>query len=80
MDVRAARFLESLDKPLLQRLDKAILSLANDPRPPGCKRLKGRQRDRWRIRVGAYRVLYRINDEERAVLIYDIGHRGEIYR
>ena len=80
IDPRAARQLESLPKVIIERVDKTILSLASDPRPPGTKRLQGKLHEGWRVRVGQYRILYKIDDEARAVSIFDIGHRREIYR
>ncbi len=80
IDTRAAKQLESLPKDIVQRVDKAILGLASDPRPPGTKRLRGKIQEGWRIRVGAYRILYRIDDATREVRIFAIGHRREIYR
>jgi mRNA interferase RelE/StbE len=49
------------------RIENAISSLAEEPRPPGCAKLKGS--GDWRIRVGKYRVVYGIRDEERVVEI-----------
>ena len=80
IDSRAARQFESLPKSVVERLDRAILSLAAMPRPPGTKRLKGRLHEGWRIRVGDYRILYKIDDDTRKVSIFDIGHRREVYR
>ncbi len=80
IDSRAARRLESLPKVIVERLDKAILSLASNPRRPGTKRLQGKLHEGWRVRVGQYRILYKIDDEARLVSIFDIGHRREIYR
>lgn len=67
IDTRAARELEALPKVIVTRLDAAILSMAANPRPPGTKRLKGKLKDGWRVRVGSYRILYRIDDERREV-------------
>jgi mRNA interferase RelE/StbE len=61
-----------------EAIKAAIFGLANNPRPPGCKKLTGR--DGWRIRVGDYRIIYEIIDNELIVLVIDIGHRREIYR
>lgn len=80
VDSRAARELESLPKSAIQRIDRAILDLAENPRPAGVKRLRGKLRDGWRIRVGPYRILYRIDDEAREVRVFMIGHRRDIYR
>ena len=61
------------------RLSEAVLALGEDPRPPGSKRITGK-RDFYRIRVGAYRVVYEIQDEALVVIIIKIGHRRDIYR
>lgn len=61
-----------------ERIAGAIRRLAEAPRPPGVKKLSGR--NAWRIRVGDYRVLYEIQDERLLILVVDIGHRREIYR
>lgn len=52
--------------------------LAEDPRPPGSSKLRGREE--WRIRTGDYREIYEIDDEAREVLVIDIGHRRDVYR
>ncbi len=80
IDARAAKQLESLPKNIIQRIDNAILGLGSDPRPSGTKRLCGKIREGWRIRVGDYRILYRIDDGAHEVRIFAIGHRREIYR
>ncbi len=61
-------------KPLL----KAIISLAVNPRPSGCKKLKGRSA--WRIRIKDYRVIYEIQDKVLLVEAVAIGHRKDIYK
>ena len=61
-----------------QRIVQRISSLANNPRPPGCQKLSGRER--YRIRQGIYRILYTIEDAELLVLVIRIGHRKEVYR
>jgi mRNA interferase RelE/StbE len=57
----------------------AIRSLADDPRPPGCKRLSGHDA-LYRIRVGDWRIIYAIEDDKLIVLIVEIGPRGRVYR
>ncbi|MDI6735647.1 MAG: type II toxin-antitoxin system RelE/ParE family toxin [bacterium] len=64
----------------IRQLDKAILNLVENPRPVGVKKLVGREREGWRIKVGHYRILYKIDDKERLVTIYRIKHRKEAYR
>lgn len=53
---RAARALSKLPERDYERVRDAVRALSADPRPPGCKKLVGR--DGWRIRVGRYRVIY----------------------
>ena len=55
----------------------SIADLANDPRPPGCKKLKGRPG--YRIREGNYRVIYEINDKILTVTVVEAGDRKEVY-
>ncbi|CAN5637532.1 type II toxin-antitoxin system RelE/ParE family toxin [soil metagenome] len=74
---RAAKDLSKLPSPEYERVRDAIQSLGLDPRPPGCKKLIGREG--WRIRVGRYRVIYEIGDAVRVVTIIDVGHRKDVY-
>jgi mRNA interferase RelE/StbE len=80
IDGRAAKKLEKLPKPTIQKIDIAIVSLSENPRPPGAKLLRGKFKEGWRIRIADYRVLYRIDDGAQEVRIFDFGHRREIYR
>lgn len=56
-------------------IDKAILALAQNPRPHGCKKLT--DKEGYRIRVGNYRILYTIDDKTKIVVIYRIKIRSE---
>jgi mRNA interferase RelE/StbE len=76
----AARDLGQLPRPISRRVTRAIDSLADDPRPPGCEKLKAGAGDEYRIRVGDYRVLYKVDDDTRVVLIVRMRHRREVYR
>ena len=58
------------------RLIRSIRSLATEPRPAGCRKLVGAA-NRWRIRVGDYRVIYSIDDEERLIEIIAARHRSK---
>jgi mRNA interferase RelE/StbE len=75
---RVSKRMEKLPIRDYDRVDRAILALADDPRPPGCTRLRGRTD--WRIRVGDYRIVYGIDDERRVVEILHVAHRREVYR
>ncbi len=56
----------------------AIYALAEDPRPPGCLKLKNREG--WRIRIGDYRVIYEIDDKQQIVTVLHVGNRRDVYR
>ncbi len=60
------------------RITDAIRTLADNRRPRGAKKLSGR--DAWRIRLGGYRVIYEIHDDELIVLVVSIGDRKDVYR
>ena len=74
----AAKELDALDNALFARIDHKVLALAENPRPPGCKKLRG-YKDLWRIRVGDWRVVYIIDDGARRVSITRVAHRREVY-
>jgi mRNA interferase RelE/StbE len=74
----AQRQLAGIDRQDRVRIGSAIHDLAEEPRPPGCKKLSGRPA--WRIRIGSYRVIYEIHDNRLLVLVVAIGHRREAYR
>ena len=74
----AQKELDALDDALFTRIDRKILALADNPRPAGCKKLKG-YKDQWRVRVGDWRVVYIIDDAARLVSITRIAHRREVY-
>lgn len=75
----AEKDLKRLTTGIHDRVIVAIQSLANNPRPAGCRKLAGSQND-WRIRVGDYRVLYEIADTIRIVRVNRVRHRREVYR
>jgi mRNA interferase RelE/StbE len=66
-------FSETIALPIIE----AITSLEENPRPNGCKKLKGR--DGYRIRTGNYRIIYDIFDNELIVDVIILGHRKDIY-
>lgn len=71
--------MRKLDRAVARRLVDAIGQLALDPRPPGCLQMKGGDGE-LRIRVGDYRVVYDVRDDELVILVLRLGHRREIYR
>jgi len=62
----------------VKKINKAIDELADDPRPHGYKKLKGRQG--YRVRAGNYRIIYEINDKVLTVLVIRIRDRKEVYK
>ncbi len=69
-----------MDKPDVRKIEKLIDGLAENPRPPGVKKLKGLDEDVYRVRTGDYRVIYVIEDKVRIVEVRKVGHRKDIYR
>ena len=61
-----------------QRIIRRIGQLAEDPRPPGSKKLSGN--DKYRVRQGSYRIVYSIEANELIVVVVKVGHRKDVYR
>ncbi|MCH8031344.1 MAG: type II toxin-antitoxin system RelE/ParE family toxin [Bacteroidetes bacterium] len=61
-----------------KRIRKAIGELGEEPRPPGVSKLRG-YNDRWRVRVGQYRIIYEIDDQVLRVLVLTISDRSQSY-
>jgi mRNA interferase RelE/StbE len=74
---RVIKALKLINEPYYSSIKKAIYNLADNPRPQGYIKLKGR--DGYRIRVGEYRIVYTIHDSILTVEVLDLGHRKEIY-
>ncbi len=77
--VKALRKIDKLDATLIYKWLNKNIDGCLDPRIYG-KALKGTLADFWSYRVGCYRVVARINDNEITVLVVNIGHRKEIYK
>ena len=76
---RARRDLDKFLGVTYLRLRKAIDLLRDDPRPPGCVKMVGTASE-WRIRIGAYRIRYEIDDVVQEITVLRVAHRREIYR
>ena len=74
----ARKELEKLSDSLIARLAPKIDDLAADPRPSGCRKLRG-YKDFWRIRVGEYRVVYIIDDDRKMVSVTRVAYRRDVY-
>jgi len=74
----AVKELDDLPGADLGRVASRIRALATDPRPSGSEKLTGAEQ--YRIRQGAYRILYEVDDTRCVVTVVKIGHRREVYR
>ncbi len=74
----ARKELERLPGRVIERIVPRLEALEEEPRPAGCKKLKG-GRDEWRIRVGDYRVVYTVDDVKLRVSVTRVRHRSEVY-
>lgn len=77
LSLKAKKQLDKLSDNIAEPIFFAISELEMNPRPPGCKKLKGR--DGYRIRVGNYRIIYEIFVSELVVDVIALGHRKDIY-
>jgi len=73
------RDIREIDPNQVPRLIEVIESLAQDPYPRQCHKLRGAEK-LYRIRIGDYRVIYEVNTEEKTIIIYYIRHRREAYK
>ena len=73
----AVRALRQLDPQARHRIQGAIALLAENPRPPGARALRGRPG--LRVRVGDYRIIYTVADEVLLVVVVTLGHRRDVY-
>jgi len=79
LEKSAENDLKRLPASTFQRIILQIQALAANPRPPGGRKISGSKND-WRIRIGDYRVIYEIDEKEKAVRIMLVRHRREVYR
>lgn len=75
----AAKELNELPDKIAASITTAIFQLAENPRPAGCKKLKGKKTEFWRIRIGDYRVIYTIDEGIKIIDIQKVGHRKDVY-
>jgi mRNA interferase RelE/StbE len=73
----AARALKKLDPPIRRRIQGAITLLAEDPRPPAARALRGRPA--LRVRVSDYRIIYTVEDDVLLIVVVTVGHRRDVY-
>lgn len=74
----AVREIQGVPKRDRERIVKKIQALSENPRSAGCEKLSGEEK--FRLRQGAYRIVYSVADDERTILVVKVGHRKEVYR
>lgn len=79
LDRQPQKVIRRLPRDLLQRIDRAILALAEDPYPSGCKKLKGHD-NLYRLRVGDWRISYAVEENRLIILVIEVAPRGRAYR
>ena len=72
----AQRDLRRLPVQIRARLAAPIQALAQSPRPPGVRKVQGQERT-WRIRIGRYRVIYDLYDDQSLVVVLKVDRRQE---
>lgn len=75
----ARKELQALPIDVGERVLVKVESLAENARPAGCKKLSGGM-NLWRLRVGQYRIIYKIDDNSRLVDVVVVRHRRDVYR
>lgn len=73
----AQKELGKIAKPDRKKIAATIKDLESNPHPAGSKKLSGREA--WRMRIGNYRVIYEINENNLIILVIKIGHRQGVY-
>ncbi len=79
LERRAERDIKRLPTELFHRIIPHLEALSEDPKPSGCRKITGSKHD-WRIRIGDYRVIYEIDEQQKAVKVMRIRHRKDAYR
>lgn len=73
------KVLRRLPQDVLHRVDRLLLNLADEPRPAGCKKVKGND-SLYPLRIGDRRLIYAIEDDKLVVLVIELAPRGQVYR
>ena len=79
IDKDAEKVLRRQGRTTKERLVKAILVLADDPHPANSRKLEG-YHDLYRLRVGDWRIIYQVINDQLLILVLEVGSRGEVYR
>ena len=78
-EAAALRALDKIRQEDRTRIIARAEALANDPFPPGAKKLRGPE-GYFRFRVGDFRVVYDVQHNRLVILVIRVGHRREVYR
>ncbi len=73
-----AKDLRQIPRHDVQNILQRIEGLADEPRPVGCEKLSGQER--FRVRQGAYRIIYEVRDQELVIMVVKVGHRRDVSR
>jgi len=79
LDTQAEKFLKKCEKDLFDRIVKKLKELGINPVPHDSKRVQGYSEPTFRIRIGDYRALYRVNHEDRRIIVVKIDKRERVY-
>lgn len=75
----AEKDLRKLPADIIKRIDNRLQVLSSSPYPKGAAKLMGKESEGWRVRVGDYRILYQVSDNEHTISVYRIKHRRDAY-
>jgi len=75
----AKRDLRDVPREVAERLLDALGELASDPRSPNAVPLVGDLKGLWKLRVGTYRAVYEVDDAQRCIRVWGLGHRAGFY-
>ncbi len=79
LDKQAEQFLSKCDDKLFERVSRKLEILKLNPVPHDSKRVLGYELPTFRIRIGKHRTLYRVNYEEKRIIIVKIDKRDKVY-
>lgn len=71
--------LRKIPRTEVEKIVRAVGELSKNPRPESSKKLSGSEYT-YRIRVGAFRVIYEIHEHEVVIQVMKVGHRSDVYR
>lgn len=76
---RADKQFRGLDANVRKRISAALVLLSQDPRPRNARKVIA-PKPLLRVRVGDYRIIYAVRDQELVILVVSLGHRKDVYR